>query len=334
MKLFLRDHLPLISLNLIQLLILLAVIWLDGYKRLTILLYILLLGIVFLAVYLIVRYVQNRTLYLLLSKAENVTDLDDTIRLEAHSPSAKQTERLLRKQYELFTERVHHYESQQKQHLLFMNQWVHQMKTPLSIANLLTKGHPQPLFADLQEQLDRMEKGLDMVLYMSRLESFELDFFLEKIDVLELLNEVLRDHRRLFIRNEIYPSVEAEQGLVIISDRKWLSFILSQILTNAVKYSAGQSEITICLFRKDNAYVLEVEDYGVGIPPQDIPRVFDPHFTGENGRVFRESTGMGLYIAKEVCRRLNHSIEVESIQGQGTTVRMSFVIPHDDLTSM
>ncbi|MDV2687212.1 sensor histidine kinase, partial [Alkalihalophilus lindianensis] len=88
-------------------------------------------------------------------------------------------------------------------------------------------GHPQPLFADLQEQLDRMEKGLDMVLYMSRLESFELDFFLEKIDVLELLNEVLRDHRRLFIRNEIYPSVEAEQGLVIISDRKWLSFILS-----------------------------------------------------------------------------------------------------------
>ncbi|OAB33505.1 hypothetical protein PMSD_15405 [Paenibacillus macquariensis subsp. defensor] len=329
MKSFVKDHLMLIAMNLLQLCLLLSILWLEGFTTISLLMYIFLLGCVLLSLYLIVRYVQNRSFYKLLSQVETMSKLDDTLQLKAHTYAAKRTEALLHKQYQLYMKDVQQFESRQKQHILFMNQWVHQMKTPLSVANLLAKGRPDPIFVDIQEQLDRMENGLDMVLYMSRLESFELDFFLEPTDMLELLNEVLRDHRRLLIKNELYPTVHGEEGLVIITDKKWLAFILSQIVTNAVRYSMEANQLDIRLFREDNLVVIEVEDYGVGIAPQDIPRIFDAHFTGENGRLYRESTGMGLYMAKEVCRRLTHTIDARSVQGSGTTIRMTFAVPRD-----
>ena len=334
MKLFAKDHLMLITLNLLQLFLLLLTTWLEGFTQVSSLMYIFLLGFVLLCVYLIVRYIQNRSYYKLLSQVETMGKLEDTIQFKSNTYAAKRTEDLLHKQYQLYMKDVGQFESRQQQHILFMNRWIHQMKTPLSVANLLTKGRPDPIFVDIQEQLDRMEKGLDMVLYMSRLESFELDLFPEQIDMLEVLNEVLRDHRRLFIKNELYPSVRGEAGLMIITDKKWLAFILSQILTNAVRYSRVSSQLDIRLYREENSIVIEVEDYGVGIAPQDIPRVFDAHFTGENGRLYRESTGMGLYMAKEICRRLNHMIELESVQGSGTTVRMTFVVPESYLTTL
>ena len=334
MKLFAKDHLMLITLNLLQLFLLLLTTWLEGFTQVSSLMYIFLLGFVLLCVYLIVRYIQNRSYYQLLSQVETMGKLEDTIQFKSNTYAAKRTEDLLHKQYQLYMKDVGQFESRQQQHILFMNRWIHQMKTPLSVANLLTKGRPNPIFVDIQEQLDRMEKGLDMVLYMSRLESFELDLFPEQIDMLELLNEVLRDHLRLFIKNELYPSVRGEAGLMIITDKKWLAFILSQILTNAVRYSRVSSQLDIRLYREENSIVIEVEDYGVGIAPQDIPRVFDAHFTGENGRLYRESTGMGLYMAKEICRRLTHMIELESVQGSGTTVRMTFVVPESYLTTL
>ena len=334
MNLFLKDHLILIVVNLLQLVLLLSIIWLDGYKKMSLLTYILLLGIVLLAVYLIIRYLQNRSYYKQLADIKTVKVLDDSIQINGKSPVAMQTELLLQQKYQLYMNKIHQFESRQKQHVLFMNQWVHQMKTPLSVANLYIKGRPDPIFVDIQEQLDHLEKGLDMVLYMSRLESFELDFFLEQTDLLEVVNEVMSKHRRLFIKNELYPKVQAKVGLMTITDRKWLSFIISQVLTNAVRYSIGSGQLEIRILRQDHLYVLEVEDHGVGIAPQDLPRVFDAHFTGENGRLYRESTGMGLYMAKEVCLRLRHTIDVESTQGIGTTVRLTFAIPDGNLTSM
>lgn len=334
MKLFFKEHLMLIVVNLLQLVFLLSIIWLDGYKKESLLIYILLLGIVLLGLFLIIRYLQNRSYYKQLADIKTVKVLDDSIQLKGQSPLALQTERLLQQQYQLYMNKVYQFESHQKQHVLFMNQWVHQMKTPLSVANLYIKGRPDPIFADLQEQLDHLEKGLDMVLYMSRLESFELDFFLEQTDLLELVNEVLSNHRRLFIKNELYPYVHAETGFITITDRKWLSFIISQVLTNAVRYSKGSSQLEIRIYKQDYVYVLEIEDHGVGIVQQDLPRIFDAHFTGENGRLYSESTGMGLYMAKEVCNRLKHTIEVESTHGLGTTIRLTFAIPDGNLTSM
>ncbi|PHC35855.1 hypothetical protein COF09_30600 [Bacillus toyonensis] len=115
------------------------------------------------------------------------------------------------------------------------------------------------------------------------------------------------------------------QEYTVESDRKWLRFIVNQILSNAIKYSAGsRGNITIAVFEKDKSVVLEIQDYGVGIPKEDLPRVFRPFYTGENGRKFKESTGMGLYLVKNIIARLSHKIEIESEFEKGTKVRIIF----------
>lgn len=112
----------------------------------------------------------------------------------------------------------------------------------------------------------------------------------------------------------------------IYTDAKWLKFAIGQVVTNAVKYSAGKSDrLELNVSRDEDRTVLEVKDYGVGIPSQDIKRVFDPYYTGENGRRFQESTGIGLHLVKEITDKLNHTVDISSSPGEGTSVRFSFL---------
>ena len=116
-----------------------------------------------------------------------------------------------------------------------------------------------------------------------------------------------------------------KEPIIVKSDEKWLYFILVQVILNAVKYSAEQSsKLDLALYDRDADLVLEVCDYGIGIPASDRERIFDPFFTGENGRKFRESTGMGLYLVKEVTSFLGHRLEVETEVGKGTSFRIIF----------
>ncbi|MNJ51364.1 Sensor histidine kinase GraS [compost metagenome] len=116
-----------------------------------------------------------------------------------------------------------------------------------------------------------------------------------------------------------------EEPLSIVSDEKWLTFVMTQLITNAVRYTTKENgKLYFRGFKENDRTILEIEDEGVGIPESDLPRVFDAYFTGENGRKFQESTGMGMYLAKEICHKLGHSIELESIEDQGTIVRLSF----------
>jgi signal transduction histidine kinase len=113
---------------------------------------------------------------------------------------------------------------------------------------------------------------------------------------------------------------------MVHSDAKWIRFVLVQLLSNAIKYSSGShgQKVTIQAYESARSIILEVKDHGVGIPKSDLNRVFQPFFTGENGRHFKESTGMGLYIVKDVLTRMNHRIDLVSVQGEGTTVTITF----------
>jgi signal transduction histidine kinase len=111
----------------------------------------------------------------------------------------------------------------------------------------------------------------------------------------------------------------------VLTDAKWLRFILNQLLTNAVRYSAGYgNSVVIAAVKKGTEQIIEVRDQGVGIPKQDIERVFEPYYTGENGRKYKESTGMGLYLTAEICKQLGHDISLKSVVNKGTTVSLSF----------
>lgn len=323
MRLFLREQFPLVCFTVIQLFVVLLVYWFDGYNDLWTALYAIFLGIVLLFGYLAFRYITHRKMYDRLTKP--IQGLDESIQELGAAPLPAQLNELLHAQYKFYQQQLKKWERKQQDHLTFMNQWVHQMKTPLSVIELITQDGGDSRLESISEETDRLREGLEMVLYMARLETFEQDFHVDKVSLREVVNEVILENKRLFIRNYVYPEIQVESDITVETDAKWLRFILQQLLFNAIKYSAGSKEkIIVSAASQGRSVILEVRDRGVGIPRSDLSRVFQPFYTGENGRVFKESTGMGLYLVKQVIEKLNHDIRIESEVDKGTTVRIEY----------
>lgn len=323
MRLFIRDQAPLVAVYLLQLFLVTLVYWLDGSRDVSISLYAGLLSVCLLSVYLVIRYIRNRTFYVRL--AEEVSSTEELLKDKHQTPLAQSLQRLFKYQYRRYQTDLQHYKHKIESHLEFIHQWVHQMKTPLSVIHLMIRNRDEAEFAAIGDELDRIRKGLDIVLYTARLDTFERDFHVETLDLRRVVREVTSSQKRLFIRSHVFPLIRMDEPLLIASDEKWLAFVLTQLITNAVRYTRGENrKIVFYGYRRGEQTVLEVQDEGVGIPQGDLPRVFEPYFTGENGREFQESTGMGLYLAKQICGKLGHDIQVESEAGKGTTVRLIF----------
>jgi len=323
MRLFLREHSSLILLQIAQFFLVLLIYWLDGYRHLLTGLYSVFVGLVFLTGYLLYRYSTHKSLYRRLS--EPMETLDDSIQGLDAAPLTEAIDSLLQTQYGHYQRQIKLAEKSRNDHLAFMNQWVHQMKTPLSVIRLTMEEQNDSRSASVLEETDRMEKGLETVLYAARLETFDRDFQVEPVSIRTVSENVIRENKRLFIGSKVYPDLQVDAGLSVESDAKWLSFLVGQIVTNAVKYSAdSHQKVTFASFVRGEEAILEIWDRGIGIPQQDLKRVFQPFFTGDNGRKFRESTGMGLYFAYEIASRLGHKIELESEVGEGTRVRIVF----------
>ncbi|MBW7455723.1 hypothetical protein K0U00_16980 [Paenibacillus sepulcri] len=186
------------------------------------------------------------------------------------------------------------------------------------------------LLDSLHEETQRIENALEMMLHTARLEKFELDLTSQRVDLMQLAREVVNEHKKVWIRSSIFPKIITDgSSMVVKTDEKWLRFVLNQLLSNAIKYTRanqgrGARKLLITLEKEGHGCRLCIADEGIGIPEQDLPRVFDPFFTGENGRLVAEATGMGLYLIQQVCARLGHRITVESRQGEGTAVTIRF----------
>ncbi|MDQ0300238.1 signal transduction histidine kinase [Salibacterium salarium] len=324
MKLFLREHVLLMVMQLVQFALMLSVFWMDGYQNIRPVLYSVFLGFFILGAYLCYHYISRRQYYDRLSSP--LETLDDSFQKAEQTPMSESLNQLLKEQYRHYHQKLKTAEQQQQEYQMFMEQWVHQMKTPLSVIELIAHDLDEPESSDIYAETDRMKTGLNTVLYMARLRTLEQDFHIKPVQVTDIVHEVNRENKRYFIRNKVYPKLqEYEEDIMVETDEKWLFFIISQFIHNAVKYSAGKADyIYLSLYIRDEKAVLEVKDYGVGISKTDVRRVFDPFFTGENGRMFRESTGMGLYITNEVAQYLGHIIELDSEEGSGTAVRIIF----------
>lgn len=322
MKLFIQEHLSLIGLQLLQLFMFGLLIWLGGFRDVPLLWYAFSLSFFFLFLYLLFKYISQRKLYRRLT--EKVTTLDEVQQPLDDTPLSIALSELLKKQYHLYENKLIHLKREQEEQFIFMDRWIHQMKTPLSILELTAQELDEPVSSSMREEIDRMKNGLQTTLHMARLRSIDRDFHVKKVNVKQLITEVNQENKRLFIQYKVYPKVTIEdERLSAHTDEKWFYFILTQIVQNAVKYSAHKSNhITIRTYQYKKYIVIEIEDYGAGIPKADMARIFDPFFTGENGRHFRESTGVGLYLVKEVVTYLGHEIVIESEVGQGSTFRL------------
>ena len=204
----------------------------------------------------------------------------------------------------------------------YYSMWVHQIKTPIAAMNFLLDNEEVDQKI-LQQELFKIERYVEMVLTYIRLDSISSDYVITKINLDEVVKESVKKYASLFINKKIKLNYVSHETMVI-SDKKWLSFAFEQILGNSVKYSSSGGEITIetC----DNKLV--IEDKGIGIKEEDLPRIFEKGFTGFNGRYEKKSSGLGLYLCKKTLDKLGHHIEISSTVGKGTRVEITF--PKED----
>lgn len=331
MKLFVKDNIPYIVLHVMQFIFLYSTFhWLDANVVEGNIVYLFLVSLVMLVIYLTFRYVVGHSGYKWLSNIPDLKDAKAFLQMDVTSPLLHTLKDGLARQYQLMqSERERSIQEKQEQ-IDFMNRFVHLLKTPLSALHLIVQDREDSDGSEeMQVEIVRMEYQLNMILTLSRLSSFRQDFYIQTVSIEPLVVEVINDLKSHFIHHHLFPSADVQGDATVLSDRKWLKFVLTQLLTNAIRYSdGGNRHIMIFAGRQGEHLTLTVKDEGVGISPQDLPRVFDLYFTGANGRKFGESTGIGLYLVRKICDELGHKVSIQSSLGVGTEVKIRFSLPH------
>ena len=197
--------------------------------------------------------------------------------------------------------------------------WVHQIKTPIAAMSLLLQEEDTPENSELSMELFHIEQYVEMVLQYLRLESPDPDLAIRSVEVDSCVRQAVRKYARSFIRKKIALDFQ-ETGMEVVTDEKWLVFVLEQLLSNALKYT---KKGTIRIYGKDG--FLFIEDTGIGIAAEDLPRIFEKGYTGYNGRLDKKSTGIGLYLCQKVLKKLGHGIAITSVPGKGTKAALRFV---------
>lgn len=200
----------------------------------------------------------------------------------------------------------------------YYSMWIHQIKTPIAAINFLLDNEEIDVKAFRQE-LFKIERYVEMVLTYIRLGSETSDYVITSINLDEVVRENIKKYATLFINKKIKLNYVSHETYVI-SDKKWLGFAFEQLLSNAIKYTKSCGEISINISESK----LIIEDNGIGIYEEDLPRIFEQSFTGLNGRYEKKSSGLGLYLCKKTLDKLQHKIEITSEINKGTKVMVSF----------
>ncbi len=193
--------------------------------------------------------------------------------------------------------------------------WAHQIKTPIASMRLNLQSEDSPLSRRILSDLYRIEQYADMVLAFLRLNSQSTDYVIKEYELDKILKQAIKSYSHEFISRRlalVYEPTDAK----VITDEKWLLFVIEQILSNALKYTKSGT-ITVSV---DSNKQLTVSDTGMGIAPQDLPRIFENGFTGFNGRIDKKASGIGLYLCKRICTALGHGIRADSEVGKGTVI--------------
>ena len=193
--------------------------------------------------------------------------------------------------------------------------WAHQIKTPIASMRLQLQSEDTDFSRRLEGDLNRIEAYVEMVLTFLRLDSDSTDYVIREIDLDAVIKPAIRKFARDFISKKLSMDFKPTEAKVL-SDDKWLSFVIEQVISNAVKYTKDGG---IKIYMNESG-ILCVEDTGIGISAEDLPRVFENGYTGFNGREDKRASGIGLYLCKRICDNLGHKISARSEPGKGTTI--------------
>lgn len=320
MKLFFKDHLSVILLYIVSFVGLTVLIeHLDGLANH--LGYFIFLSSFLLTVTLVIRFIRRKNMYKVLTEQVSLE--------EAHmyKPQAKveqmMAQRLKNDQSTLRNERDK-YEQKLLDQQLLISHAVHQMKTPLSVIELLIQTNQFKQDAveweKVKKESNKLNYLLNQLLTYSRTTQFASDLKVEKIEIRALVQDVINDLKDYFIESTVFPKNLVDKDATVFSDRKWLKVVIYQILNNAVKYAHQETLVTIQWHDEK----LSIHNIGSGIQQNEIHRVFDLYYTGSAGRQNGEATGIGLFLVKYICDELNHQVMIDSID-ESVTVTIEFM---------
>lgn len=209
----------------------------------------------------------------------------------------------------------------------YIGKWAHEIKIPISIINLIIeRSEESEDKIKLKNEIDRVEAYVEQVIYAGKLSVSQENIYIKELFLEKIINDVIRKNKNLFIEKKIGIDIKIKESPVI-SDEKWLFFIINQIINNSLKYSKEKGKIKIYMENEENSIKLFIRDGGIGIGIDEIKRVFDKGFSGKNTKI--KSTGMGLYFCKKMCDKLNHRINISSIENEFTEISIEFLKSHN-----
>ncbi|MBU3130310.1 sensor histidine kinase [Clostridium tagluense] len=327
---FLRDRIFLILFYFILMIFISSVVYFNNVVKISIenIAYINIVGFIMFILYLIFEYIKNKRYYdvikyIIENQEENIINsLPKSLNYEQ-----KLYGELLMKVNEEFNLKINELYEAKKENVDFINSWVHEIKTPISACRLVIENSvyksKEETLSNLEDEIDHIENYVEQALYYSRLDSFSKDYLINEINMHSLIMGVVKKHAKEFIGKKIKIEIN-DLEFTIDSDKKWLFFILDQILSNSLKYTGSNGLIKISGILNLSGKQLIIEDNGIGIKAEDIQRVFDKGFTGYNGREDFKATGMGLYLSKSLSTKLGHHITIESKPFEFTRVTVHF----------
>lgn len=218
---------------------------------------------------------------------------------------------------------VAYYRRLQEEYKDYIETWIHEIKTPLACMALMCENNKNDFTKKMLMENNKVEHYVEQALFYARSTSLEKDYVIKTVSLESMVRSAIKKEARQIIETRATVQLEG-LDYQVFADEKWVAFILSQILTNSLKYRKGQLSLECKAYENETQVILTISDNGIGIPAKDLGRVWDKGFTGENGRNYAKSTGIGLYLCKKLCKKMNLGIKIESSQEEGTCVQLIF----------
>lgn len=225
--------------------------------------------------------------------------------------------------------RVSDYRRRSEEYKEYVETWVHEVKIPISTARMIIENHRSDSVEEsgIMDEVERISTYVEQALFYARSEAVEKDYYVKSLNLSEVVGSALTARKKSLISMKASIDMTGlEDATEVLSDGKWLTFILGQIIDNSIKYAKADEKLSLTFFvREDEGRrSLVIKDNGIGMKEEEIDRAFEKGFTGTNGRIGKASTGIGLYLCKKLCLRLGHDINLESKLGEGTSVIITF----------
>lgn len=325
-KQYLKNQLPVLLINLLGMLALALFLIASGNNIQTVL-FILVVWLIVLASCLLLFYFSRKKyLNKLLDMTEQLEEqyLLPEIMQKPEKADEQVFYQIMKMAEKSMLERIGEVQRERKEYKEYIEQWIHEVKTPITAIKLICENNRCSFTRDLMAELENINRFTEQALYYARSEHTEKDYSVREIRLSDVVHGAIAGNKYLLRQNNVAVTVENVE-YSIYSDDKWLRFILDQLISNAVKYRIGQPVLHFSAVKENDRVILSVEDNGIGIPQSDLPRMFEKGFTGQNGRTIHSSTGIGLYLCKRLCDKLGIGISASS-EGKGTTISLSFRI--------